>query len=146
MSRVSAFRHAVAGAALVLVLASGCARWQPVRVYEVTSAGPSHARYDAVVEVAKNENYTVVWRDDAGHRLRLEAKTTPKGKSFIDVEVNGVLVKLSPAGNLVRGDMVHKALNSEIARFDEEVRARLDGASAMSASATSAPIVNAETP
>jgi hypothetical protein len=42
--------------------------------------------------------------------------------------------------------MVHKALNSEIARFDEKVRARLDGAPATSASATSAPIVNAQTP
>jgi hypothetical protein len=126
----SAFRgrRAAYGAVLALALCVGCGRWQPAKTYEVTSQGESPGRYGAVLEVVNAEKYKIASQDPAAYRVRIVAKASDK--SFIDIEVAASSVRLSAAGNMVRGDKVHKQLNSELKTLEKKLSQRLGGAPA----------------
>jgi hypothetical protein len=132
---LSAFcsKRAAYAAVLALALCVGCGRWQPAKTYELTSQGESQGRYGAVLEVVNAEKYKIASQDPAGYRLRVVAKANDK--SFIDVEVTPGSVRLKPAGHFVRGDKVHKALNSELKALESKLAQRLGVARAAEPSA-----------
>jgi hypothetical protein len=131
---------------LVLVLGTGCGRWQPARTYTVTSQRAPEERYAAMVDLAKAEKYAILSEDPGAGRLRLVAKVSGNDKSFIDVEVAANAVNLTAAGHLVRDGKVHKSLSHELAELEKKLAARLGGTPAGPANATAAAAATGGTP
>lgn len=120
---------------LGLSLSLGCAgRWQPSSAHEVATQAEPQSAYATVLEVVKSKNYGIVSQDEATKKIRLQSQAT--SKSFIDIEVAGNQVKLTPAGNLVRGDKVHKSLNTEMNSLEQSLRERFGGGATAPASST----------
>lgn len=112
----------VLGAALSV----GCGgRWLPPTNHDVSTQSDPQSGYATVLEVASAKNYTVVSKDDASKKLRLQAHSN--GKSFIDVQVVGNQVSLSPAGALVRDGKVHRVLANELNNFEIDLKQRFGG-------------------
>jgi hypothetical protein len=121
---------------------SGCAgRWQPASAHEVATQAEPQSAYATVLEVASSKNYGVVSKDEATKKIRLQSQNN--AKSFIDIEVVGNQVKLTPAGSLVRGDKVHKVLSTELNNFEQSLKERLGGGNAMPAASGSAAVASA---
>ncbi|RYZ05140.1 MAG: hypothetical protein EOO73_21290 [Myxococcales bacterium] len=119
-------KRALCGVVLGLSLTLGCAgRWQPANSHDVAFQAEPQAAYATVLEVATAKGYTVDSKDEAAKKVRLQSRVS--SKSFIDVEVAPGLVKLAPAGNLVRGDKVHKTLNNEVNNLEADLKQRFGG-------------------
>ncbi len=115
----------VLGAALVV----GCAgRWLPANSYEIPTQTQPQASFATVLEVTNAKGYTVVFKDEASKKARLQAKSN--GKSFIDVEVLAGQVKLVPAGALARGGKVHRVLANEVSNLEADLKQRFGGGAA----------------
>lgn len=116
-------KRALCSVILGFSLSLGCAgRWQPANSHDVAVQVEPQAAYAAVVEVVTAKGYTLSAKDDAARRLRLQSRAN--GNSFIDIEVAPGLVKLAPAGNLVRGEKVHKTLNTELNNLEADLKER----------------------
>jgi hypothetical protein len=146
-------RRAALAALLTLAVGSGCGRWQPPKNYDVATQSDPQSAYAAVLEVAAAKEYTVVSRDDATKKVRLEARVSGKEadrKSFIDVEVAAGSVRLFGAGHLVRDGKVHKTLSNELKNLEHDLKERLAAgpapAAAPVAAATAEPPVSAGVP
>lgn len=125
-----------AAAALLLgaALCVGCGgRWLPPKNYEVPTQADQRASYTAVLELVATKGYTVLTKDDAAAKARLQAKSN--GKSFIDVEVVAGQVRLVPMGALVRDGKVHRVLANELSNLEVDLQQRF-GASATPAVAS----------
>lgn len=132
----SGLRRAACVTVLALSVSAGCGRWQPPKTYDVATQSDPQSAYSAVLEVAAAKKYTVVAKDDAAKKLRLEAKVSGKEaerKSFIDVEVAAGSVRLFAAGSLVRDGKVHKSLSNEMGKLEGELKARLASGGAVAA-------------
>jgi hypothetical protein len=130
-------KRAAAAALLGAALCVGCGgRWLPPKTYEVPTQTDQRASYTAVLELAASKGYTVLTRDDAAAKARLQAKSN--GKSFIDVEVAAGQVKLVPMGALVRDGKVHRVLTNELNNLEVDLQQRF-GASTTPAVASAAP-------
>jgi hypothetical protein len=125
---------------LLLTTAACAGRWQPTSSHEVAAQSDPQATYTTILAAAADKKYTVVSKDDAAKKVRLQAQSN--GGSFIDIEVVGTQVKLSPAGALVRGNKVHKILSNEVNNFETELKQRFGGGGA----APSAPAAAEPTP
>jgi hypothetical protein len=111
------------------LMAAACAgRWQPENAHDVATQQAPDAAYATVLQAASDKKYTVVSKDDAAKKVRLQANSN--GKSYIDIEVSAGVVKLSPAGALVRGGKVHKILGNEVNNFETELKQRFGGGGA----------------
>jgi hypothetical protein len=131
-------KRAACAVVLGAALSVGCGgRWLPPKNYEVPTQSDPQASYAAVLEVASAKNYTVVSKDDAAKKARLQAHAN--GKSFIDVEVVAGEVKLAAAGALVRDGKVHKLLLTELNNFEADLKQRFGGAGPAGAVGNSAP-------
>jgi hypothetical protein len=119
-------KRALCTVVLGFSLSLGCAgRWQPANSHDVAFQAEPHAAYATVLEVVTAKGYTIDSKDDAAKRVRLQSRAN--AKSFIDVEVAPGLVKIAPAGNLVRGDKVHKMLNTELNNLEADLKQRFGG-------------------
>lgn len=125
-----AARAALLGAALCV---SCGGRWLPPKTHEVPTQTDQRASYTAVLELVASKGYTVLTKDDAAAKARLQAKSN--GKSFIDVEVVAGQVKLFPMGALVRDGKVHRVLTNELNNLEVDLQQRF-GASAAPAVAS----------
>lgn len=134
-----ATKRAVSAAILGITLAAvpGCAgRWQPASSHEVASARDPQSTYATVLEVAQSKGYTFVSKDDAAKTARLQAQSN--AKSYIDVAVVPGQIKLAPGGSFVRGEKVHKLLQSELVNLEYDLKQRLAGGAAPAPTAQSA--------
>jgi hypothetical protein len=113
------------------LLGVACARWRPARPYEVPSAQDPAATFKTAMDVAMEEHYVVVARDDAARAIRLEAKVSGGARdrmSFIDMRVVGNEVQLGAVGYLVRADgSIHKTLDHELDALRKHLEHRLAG-------------------
>jgi hypothetical protein len=138
-------KRAVCGALLGFSLTFGCAgRWQPANSHDVAFQAEPQAAYAAVLEVVAAKGYTIDSKDDGAKKVRLQSRAS--GKSFIDVEVAPGLVKLAPAGNLVRGDKVHKSLNTEMNNLETDLKQRFGGSQVVAVVPSATPAAPAPTP
>jgi hypothetical protein len=113
-------------------------RWLPPKNHEVPTQSEPQASYAAVLEVAGAKKYTVLAKDDAAKKVRLQAHSSDK--SFIDVQVIAGEVKLAAAGSLVRDGKVHRVLSNEMNNFEADLRQRFGaGAGPAAAQVASAP-------
>ena len=131
--------------ALSVALSVACgARWLPAKSYDVPNQADPQLSYAAVLEVTGSKHYTILAKDDVAKRLRLKAKSN--GNSFIDIEVVAGDVRLAPGGDLLRDGKVHKILDHEIGRLEDDLKQRLGSGPAPAAvAATSAPAAPADT-
>lgn len=128
-------KRALCSVILGFSLTLGCAgRWQPANSHDVAVQAEPQAAYGTVVEVVTAKGYTLLAKDDAAKTLRLQSRA--HGKSFIDVAVTPGVVKLAPAGNLVRGDKVHKTLNTEVNNLEADLKQRFGGAQVVAVAPT----------
>ena len=133
-------KRAAAAVLLGAALCVGCAgRWLPPKTYEVPTQADQRASYAAVLELVASKGYTVLNKDDAAAKARLQAKSN--GKSFIDIEVVAGQVKLAPMGALVRDGKVHRVLANELNNLEVDLQQRF-GASATPAVASAAPVAS----
>jgi hypothetical protein len=141
----AATKRAFFASVLALSLSTGCAgRWQPASTHDVATQADPQTAYGTVLEMAATKSYVVLSKDDANKKLRLQAQSN--SKSFIDVEATAGLVKLSPAGALVKGSKVHKTLANEVNNFEMDLKAKLGSgavATAPAASSSSGPVAAA---
>jgi hypothetical protein len=132
----AATKRAVFASVLAVSLNTGCAgRWQPASTHDVATQADPQTSYGTVLELAAAKSYVVLTKDDANKKLRLQAQSN--SKSFIDVEATAGLVKLSPAGALVKGSKVHKTLANEVNNFEMDLKAKLGPGAVTTAPATS---------
>jgi hypothetical protein len=129
-------RRAVWVVSVSAALSVGCFRYTTLPPYEVATQSDPQAAFSTVLEVVADKKYTLVTKDDAAKKLRLVSHTSDS--SFIDIEVAASGVKLTPAGDLVKGTKVHRSLNNELERLDGALKDRFNGGSAPGASAASA--------
>ena len=139
MLSVVGMKRTACAVALGAALSVGCgSRWLPPKNYDVATQVDPQASYAAVLEVAGAKKYTVVARDDAAKKARLQAHSN--GKSFIDVQVFAGDVRLTAAGGLVRDGKVHRVLTNELDELEASLRQRLgSGAAPAAAPVASAP-------
>lgn len=133
-------KRALCTVVLGFSLSLGCAgRWQPANSHDVAFQAEPQAAYATVLEVVTAKGYTIDSKDDTAKRVRLQSRAN--AKSFIDVEVAPGLVKIAPAGNLVRGDKVHKMLNTELNNLEADLKQRFGGGQVVAvAPSASAPV------
>jgi hypothetical protein len=132
-------KRAACAVVLGTALSVGCGgRWLPPKNYEVPTQSDPQASYAAVLEVASAKSYTVVSRDDAARKARLQAHSN--GKSFIDVEVVAGEIKLAAGGALVRDGKVHKVLLTELNDFEADLKQRFAGAAPAVAAGSTPPV------
>ncbi len=113
----------VLGLSVPFSVACAAGRWQPLGAHDVATQVDPQAAYATVLQTATAKNYTVVLKDDAGKKVRLQARSN--SKSYIDVMVLADRVKLEPVGAFVRGDKVHKQLNNEVNNLEFDLKQRL---------------------
>jgi hypothetical protein len=119
-------KRALCGVLLGFSLNLGCAgRWQAESSHDVAFQAEPQAAYSAVLEVVTAQGYAINSKDDAAKRLRVQSRVS--NKSFIDIEVTPGVVKLAAAGNLVRGDKVHKTLKAEVNNLEADLKQRFGG-------------------
>lgn len=119
-------KRALCGVLLGFSLSLGCAgRWQAESSHDVAFQAEPQAAYAAVLEVVTAQGYAIDSKDDAAKRLRVQSRVS--NKSFIDIEVTPGVVKLAAAGNLVRGDKVHKTLKAEVNNLEADLKQRFGG-------------------
>jgi hypothetical protein len=124
MLSVVGMKRAACAVVLGAVLCVGCAaRWLPPKNYDVASQADPQANYAAVLEVAKTKQYTVLSKDEAAKKVRLQARTN--GKSVIEVQIVAGQVKLAATGALVRDGKVHRNLASEMDKLHGALKQRL---------------------
>ncbi len=142
-------KRALCSVILGFSLCFGCAgRWQPASSHDVAFQAEPQAAFAAVQEVVTAQGYGIQFKDEAAKKLRLQSRAN--ANSFIDIEVTAGVVKLAPAGNLVRGDKVHKLLGSELNNLEVDLKKRFGGGqvvavapSSPSNTAAAAPAVDA---
>ncbi len=124
--------------ALGFSLTLGCAgRWQPASNHSVATQQDPQAAYAAVVQVVTAKGYGIVSKEEPKKKLRLQAQSS--SKSFIDVEVSAGQIRLTPAGALVRGEKVHKTLNTEVNNLEADLKQRFGAGAIVSAPAAPTP-------
>jgi len=138
-------KRAMCSVILGVSLSLGCAgRWQPANSHDVAFQAEPQTAYATVLEVAAAKGYTIDSKDDAAKKIRLQSRAN--AKSFIDVEVSAGLVKLAPAGNLVRGEKVHKMLNTELNNFEADLKQRFGGGQVVAVAPSSSAAAPAPAP
>ncbi|HEX2872546.1 MAG TPA: hypothetical protein VHP33_14855 [Polyangiaceae bacterium] len=138
-------KRAAAAVLLGAALCVGCGgRWLPPKTYEVPTQTDQRASYTAVLELAASKGYTVLTKDDAAAKARLQAKSN--GKSFIDVEVVAGQVKLIPMGALVRDGKVHRVLTNELNNLEVDLQQRFGGGTAPAVASVNASLPPAPPP
>lgn len=131
---------------LGLSLTLGCGnRWQPASPHDVPVQGEPQATFAAVQDLVVSKGYAIDSKDEAAKRLRLVSRYNKN--AFIDIEITPGVVKLVPAGTLVRGNTVHKLLNQEMNNLEFDMKERFGGkaivATAPASSAAPAPAADA---
>jgi len=122
-------KRAACAVVLGAALSVGCGgRWLPPKNYEVSTQAEPQASFATVLQVASAKGYTVLKKDDAAKKARLQAQSN--GKSFIDVEVAPGQVRLVPTGSLVRDGKVHRVFASELNKLEAELKQRFGGGAA----------------
>jgi len=138
-------KRAALAVLLGAALCVGCAgRWLPPKTYEVPTQSDQQASYSAVLELATSQGYTVLTKDEAAKKARLQAKSN--GKSFIDIEVVAGQVKLFPVGALVRDGKVHRVLTNELNNLEVDLKQRFGAGTTAVASANPAGLPPAPPP
>jgi len=128
-------KRAVFAVILGMSLAGCGGRWLPAKSHDVATQADPQATYSQVAQLAASKSYTVVSKDEVAKKLRLQAHSN--SNSFIDVEVKPGLIKLSPAGALVRGDKVHKVLTNELSNLQHDLKQRFGATTTTAPSTTS---------
>lgn len=140
-----ASKRVVCSAALGFLLTFGCGgRWQPASSHDVTTSAEPQAAYGTVVQVVAAKGYAIDAKSDAKKTLRV--RSFANAKSFIDIEVTPGRIKLAPAGALVRGEKVHKSLNTELNNLELDLKQRFGGATTVAAApvASAGPVAPAD--
>ncbi len=108
---------------MALALGLGCNRAAPLKNYHVSTQSDPQASYATVLEVANAKRYTVLTKDDAAKKARLQAHIN--SGPFIDVEVVAGDIKLAAGGDLVHDGKVHKSLLTEMNKLESALKTRL---------------------
>ena len=91
-------KRAAAAVLLGAALCVGCAgRWLPPKTYEVPTQADQRASYAAVLELVASKGYTVLNKDDAAAKARLQAKAN--GANDYDAYFTYVSAKPIPPGS-----------------------------------------------
>ncbi|HVY29948.1 MAG TPA: hypothetical protein VHB79_25500 [Polyangiaceae bacterium] len=123
---------------LCLSLTLGCSS-RTLTPHDVKSEVDPQTTYAGVLAVAAEEEYIVMNKDDAAKAVRLKSKAS--SNSYIDVQVVGAEVKLTPGGGMVDGNKIHRKLNNELEDLQGDLKDRFrdDKEAAAKAVASAAP-------
>lgn len=129
---------------LCLALGTGCSS-RSLTPHDVQSEVDPQTTYASVLAFAAQEEYTILNKDDAAKAVRLKAKAS--SHSYIDVQVMGADVKLTPGGDMVNGNKIHRKLNNELDDLQGDLKDRFhDDKEAAAKAMASAPPAPAGAP
>jgi len=124
------------GVFLVALGSTACGSWRLPPPHEVHALPDPSATYLAVLDVLKNEHYTILEQNPATHSVRVRSHVDENSSSRVSVillHVEGSTVYLSASGYLVRADgTTHHALISELASLDDALQKKFKGAASPS--------------
>lgn len=124
-------------------LLGGCGGWRQARTYAVKNTADAGRTFQAVQEVVKQEEYSVIERDDASRTLKLRTHVDESSSkvSTITLKVDeGGSVSLLPGGFLARENgTIHHRLDAEISALELAIATRLAKDLAAPPSASSGP-------